>query len=39
MIRALTLWLIRHTCLDCGKMTARRNWHAECEQSFYGANV
>jgi hypothetical protein len=39
MIRTLTLWLIRRTCLGCGKMTARRTWHAACERSFCGADA
>ncbi len=39
MIRALTLWLIRHTCLLCGKMTTRHNWHPACERSVCGADA
>jgi hypothetical protein len=38
MIRGLTLWLIRRTCLGCGKATARTNWHTACERSFCGAD-
>lgn len=39
MIRALTLWLIRRTCLGCGKMTTRNHWHPNCKQEICGADV
>ena len=38
-MNALTLWLIRRTCVRCGKFTTRRHYHPACERALLGSDA